>query len=232
MTDIEKSEPQESAVVRVRSEDKKPATADCAKLSMIQCFFNAYINYFKFSGRASRYEYFSFILMFICAVVAIIVLSALISPFSFILYGLFALASIIPMLSITNRRLHDTGHNLWNGLFNWYVYSSVFGMVSISITYAMISPKGMLISYLITFVLMMFAQIRYLVFVCKRGGTDSNNYGEAPKSNDEKHEQTAFWMIIIFFVIIVFANIISFMMTPEKSSYVEQNSSYSQSYNY
>lgn len=230
MTDIEKSEPQESAVVR--TEDKKPAAARLAKLSMIQCFFNAYINYFKFSGRASRYEYFSFILMFICAVVAISVLSALISPFLFILYGLFALASIIPMLSITNRRLHDTGHNLWNGLFNWYVYSSVFGMVSISITYAMISPTGMLISYLITFVLMMFAQIRYLVFVCKRGGTESNKYGKAPESNDEKHEQTAFWMIIIFFVITVFANIVSFMMTPEKSSYVKQNSSYSQSYNH
>lgn len=39
MTDIEKSEPQESAVVRVRSEDKKPATAACAKLSMIQCIY-------------------------------------------------------------------------------------------------------------------------------------------------------------------------------------------------
>lgn len=99
MTDIEKSEPQESAVVRVRPEYKKPATAACTKLSMIQCFFNAYINYFKFSGRASRYEYFSFILMFICAVVAISVLSALISPFLFILYGLFALASITDALN-------------------------------------------------------------------------------------------------------------------------------------
>ena len=65
---------------------------------------------------------------------------------------------------------------------------------------------------------MLFAQIRYLVFVCKRGGTDSNNYGEAPALNDEKHEQTAFWMVIIFFVVTVFANIVSFMMTPAINS--------------
>lgn len=230
MTDVEKSKPQESAVVR--TEDKKPAAARLAKSGMFQSFLNAYINYFKFSGRTSRYEYFSFILMFLCAVVAIIVLSALISPFLFILYIFFALASIIPMLSITNRRLHDTGRNLWNGLFNWYVYTSVFGMVSISITYALMSPKGMLISYLITFVLMLFAQIRYLVFVCKRGGTESNKYGEAPKLNDEKHEKTAFWLIIIFFAITIVANILSFIMAPENNSYVEQSSSYSQSDNY
>ena len=79
---------------------------------------------------------------------------------------------------------------------------------------------------------MLFAQIRYLVFVCKRGGTESNKYGEAPQLNNEKHEKTAFWLIITFFAITIAANIISFIMAPETNSYVEQSSSYSQSYNY
>jgi uncharacterized membrane protein YhaH (DUF805 family) len=62
--------------------------------------------YADFSGRASRPEYWWFILFIILMSLAI----SLISP---LLSGLFSLATLLPSLAAAARRLHDTNRSGW-----------------------------------------------------------------------------------------------------------------------
>jgi len=71
-------------------------------------------NYFNFSGRARRKEYWMFALFqFIFAIVAIVIENVLglamkdvgCGPF----YSLLILGTFIPSLAVTVRRLHDIG---------------------------------------------------------------------------------------------------------------------------
>lgn len=80
-------------------------------------------NYANFSGRARRSEYWYYmlgnILIFICIWVLIIAFipedgsDSLLGVFLSIFGGLFVLASIVPSLAVTVRRLHDTGKSGW-----------------------------------------------------------------------------------------------------------------------
>ncbi len=68
--------------------------------------------YAVFSGRASRSEFwlFSLVHAVILGVLATISLQA---QWFIYVYGLYALALIIPVLAVTVRRLHDTGRSGW-----------------------------------------------------------------------------------------------------------------------
>jgi len=77
-------------------------------------YANAIKKYVTFTGRARRKEYWFFQLFnFIFALVATIldgVLGTTYAPLSFgFIYSLYCLFIILPNLSITVRRLHDTG---------------------------------------------------------------------------------------------------------------------------
>ena len=62
--------------------------------------------YADFTGRASRPEYWWFVLF---VIIASLVLSMIWTPLS----GLFYLGMIVPMLSVAARRLHDTDRSGW-----------------------------------------------------------------------------------------------------------------------
>lgn len=71
--------------------------------------------YADFSGRARRKEYWMFVLVNALVAIALTVLSALtqIKLFSFV-YLLYLLATILPSLAVSVRRLHDTDRSgLW-----------------------------------------------------------------------------------------------------------------------
>jgi uncharacterized membrane protein YhaH (DUF805 family) len=74
--------------------------------------------YADFSGRARRKEYWMFVLFnMIFAIVAMILDNVLGIAMEGIgygpLYGLYALAMLIPGLAVTVRRLHDVGKSGW-----------------------------------------------------------------------------------------------------------------------
>jgi len=75
-------------------------------------FIDALKKYAEFNGRARRKEYWMFYLMYIVVViVATIIDTAIIQlPATIIIV---VLGLIIPTLSITVRRLHDTGRSGW-----------------------------------------------------------------------------------------------------------------------
>lgn len=94
-------------------------------------------NYANFTGRARRREYWMFAL--VNGIITLLLylpalfmgfdpaststgeMSAPVNPLAYIfigLYGLYALAMLVPSLAVTARRLHDTGRSGWWQLIN------------------------------------------------------------------------------------------------------------------
>lgn len=65
--------------------------------------------YATFSGRATRAEYWSFVLIFFLIALVIGLLSPILEDASSLLGGIVVLSLIVPSLSVTWRRLHDAG---------------------------------------------------------------------------------------------------------------------------
>ena len=74
--------------------------------------------YANFNGRARRTEYWWFFL-------AVLLGSAVASLIAFRVYALFSLATLLPMIAVGARRLHDTNRSGW-----WQLLALVpFGVV-------------------------------------------------------------------------------------------------------
>lgn len=88
---------------------------------MIEYYKNAvFENYATFSGRARRSEYWYFVLANSLLFIVFFILMTTFSEFGLnaesvfiVLFGLYALAMIIPMLALISRRLHDINKSGW-----------------------------------------------------------------------------------------------------------------------
>ncbi|MGE0233729.1 MAG: DUF805 domain-containing protein [Flavobacteriaceae bacterium] len=76
-----------------------------------------YTNYFGFTGRAARSEFWYFILFVIVIGVVLNIIDSAIFGMGMggvgILGGIFSLASLIPEIAVAIRRLHDSGRTGW-----------------------------------------------------------------------------------------------------------------------
>jgi uncharacterized membrane protein YhaH (DUF805 family) len=75
-------------------------------------------NYANFEGRAGRKEYWYFVLFYLLIAVALVLvlrMSGAPRGIQRVILGLFALAFLLPQLSVSVRRLHDLN---WSG---WWV---------------------------------------------------------------------------------------------------------------
>jgi uncharacterized membrane protein YhaH (DUF805 family) len=110
-------------------------------------------NYFGFSGRARRKEYWMFVLFnIIFFIVAMIIDNVFGTTIEGLPYGLFyflyALAIIIPALAVAVRRLHDVGKS------GWFLFIALIPIVG---------------------------AIWLLVLYCTDGNAGANKYGANPK---------------------------------------------------
>ncbi|WP_183695564.1 DUF805 domain-containing protein [Rhizobium leguminosarum] len=92
--------------------------------------------YATFSGRASRSEYWWFVLFYTLVALALGILAFVAGAFSqqgevsslvviiMVIGGLFVLAIFLPVLSLQVRRLHDRNMSGW-----WYLALIILGMV-------------------------------------------------------------------------------------------------------
>ena len=79
-------------------------------------YTNAMRRYFEFGGRSSRSEFWFFVLFYIIIIVLAAVLDAVIFGSQGgigILYGIVALAHLVPAIAVSVRRLHDTDRTGW-----------------------------------------------------------------------------------------------------------------------
>lgn len=68
--------------------------------------------YADFEGRSTRSEYWFFALFNFLIAFGLIIISKFVPPLIF-LYGLYALAVLIPSIAVSVRRLHDSGRSGW-----------------------------------------------------------------------------------------------------------------------
>ena len=81
----------------------------------LDCLKNKYAT---FEGRARRQEYWYYVLFYDLAIVALAIIDRITGTFSKeagigLLSGLFVLATIVPTIAVTVRRLHDTDRSGW-----------------------------------------------------------------------------------------------------------------------
>lgn len=86
------------------------------------------VNYCNLQGRASRSEYWWFVLFAFVVGAAINVLFCWSTTLNYIISGVVSLAFLLPNLGLAVRRLHDTGHSGWWIFINcvplvgWIIY--------------------------------------------------------------------------------------------------------------
>lgn len=95
--------------------------------------------YADFSGRARRKEYWMFTLFHAIAAAVLSVIDIVLFDDPSILYGLYILATLIPSLAVSVRRLHDIGKSGW-----WYliILIPIFGGLMLFIFSVMDSEPG------------------------------------------------------------------------------------------
>jgi uncharacterized membrane protein YhaH (DUF805 family) len=118
---FEKAEKNNEAPAPDNSSEDASSEYIVENLSLWGYFIKCYKNYVNFEGRARRKEFwgfvlFDFIIGFVLNILGVDILgdedNILVIMF-LILYCLFALASVLPYLAVTIRRLHDIGKSGW-----------------------------------------------------------------------------------------------------------------------
>jgi uncharacterized membrane protein YhaH (DUF805 family) len=81
--------------------------------NIINAAKSVYGNYFGFSGKANRGEFWWFVLFYVIVYAVLLALASVVDLFIYAA-GLFVIASIIPYIAVGIRRLRDGGYNpLW-----------------------------------------------------------------------------------------------------------------------
>lgn len=145
-----------------------------------------YRRYFDFTGRSRRKEYWLFFLFWVLLVVALAIVTFVMiagrlqqvmqggaAMFSgvgaglgllFGAFGLFFLGSLIPMIAVQVRRLHDLGVSGW-----WYLaYVVVGGAVG------QVPNVGESLNSLLS--------LGWIVWMCMPGTVGPNRFGDDPKN--------------------------------------------------
>jgi uncharacterized membrane protein YhaH (DUF805 family) len=161
-------------------------------------------NYAKFSGRASRAEFWWFTLFFMIAYFVLFGIGLAVSgrnpapanPSPFAIYtrmggylavlGIFWLALVVPSIAVQVRRLHDTDRSGWWLAGFWLIYiaylvASFSMMSSIAAQAAGGAPNlGGFAAVAILGLVMLVYCIVLIVFWCLRGTPGANRFGEDP----------------------------------------------------
>ena len=101
----------------------------------MEYFFDGFRKYAEFSGRASQREYWMFMLFYtVVYVVLLIVDSSIGRPF---LTAIYSVISLMPSISITARRLHDTGRSGW-----WQLIAVFLPLIGIIVLIVFVAQRS------------------------------------------------------------------------------------------
>ena len=89
----------------------------------LEHFVNAMKKYVDFSGRARRKEYWMFVLFYVLIYIGLTAIDVTLG--TAVLGLIFALACLLPSISVGVRRLHDTGRS------GWWLLLSLIPLVSL-----------------------------------------------------------------------------------------------------
>ena len=140
--------------------------------------------YYTFKGRASRYEYWAFILVSFIIALILSVVDAFLG--SSILSSLYLLATLFPSLAVLVRRMHDVGKSAWWAFSPWLVFAvlAVLAMISAVVEYAVGPMAGTAwgsfktVVFVLGPIVAIVLNIVVLVFAIFKGDEKANQYGE------------------------------------------------------
>ena len=138
--------------------------------------------YAEFSGRSRRKEYWMFVLMLVIVGVVLGFIEGMLGLNNmFAVYGplslLFFLATLVPSLAVTARRLHDTNRSGW-----WMLISVIpYAGMAAAMTTGSIALMGIL------GIAALAGAVVLLVFMVLDGTKGPNQYGEDPKAGEATH---------------------------------------------
>ncbi|MBQ2187578.1 MAG: DUF805 domain-containing protein [Bacteroidales bacterium] len=140
---------------------------------------SAFSNYFKFSGRARRSEYWYFYLFnFIVAIVLSIF--TITNKDLKILSDIWSLIILFPSLALTVRRLHDIGKS------GWYVLLFMLVIILCGFLMFMAGDNDLMVVAAIEILLMLASIIVFIVWMCKDSQPGENKWGPNPKENNSE----------------------------------------------
>lgn len=145
-------------------------------MTFFEAVKTALSKYAVFSGRARRKEYWYFFLFNGLVGFIIGFLGAIMQkPKAMTLLSLlFSLAFLLPSISVTVRRLHDTGHSGW-----WYLLD-VAGLALSQTANQLLSPENLLVPSLMVLGALAI-MLPVFVWVCTDSQPGTNRFGPNPK---------------------------------------------------
>ena len=159
------------------------------QIDMTQAVILFFKNYFNFSGRASRGEFWWVYLAFFIASIILAIVDAVIGGviYSFtesefllnngIFSNIFSLVTLIGWISLTSRRLQDNGHSGW-----WQLaYFSIIPTIILWVLFAGFDGNPVLLSFSIIFTIATLGlYILILVWLILPPTKDENRWGRNP----------------------------------------------------
>ena len=133
-------------------------TNEKQNIDMVMAIKLFFVNYFNFSGRASRAEFW-------CVYLALTIIGFV--P----LVGIFIqLVTFIGLISLTSRRLQDVGFSGWYQLIPYSILSLLIGL---SLAEISSTPFAIFISVIVS--------ITFIVFLAKPSIDEDNQWGKKPE---------------------------------------------------
>jgi len=152
------------------------------KINMLDAVKLFFKNYFNFRGRASRSEYWWFLLAYFIVAFIIAFIEGLLIPNLAIgqsgpASNLLTLALFIGQLSLTARRLQDRGHTGW-----WQLayFVPLIPLIYFAFLFILTEDQAHLISAGLVSVLWIIILITFIVVLCLPPKEDENKWGRNP----------------------------------------------------
>ncbi|MGN0903490.1 MAG: DUF805 domain-containing protein [Succinivibrio sp.] len=136
-------------------------------------------NYFNFKGRASRKIFWNTILAYILIGIAVSIIS-LIPILGALIYLVWTLGTLIPMLAIQVRRLHDVNKSglLLLAPYAVLIVAVIFFLIAAAAQSPALAYIGIAL-YVATFALYVYI----IVLFCLKGTDGQNNFGDPAVEN-------------------------------------------------
>jgi len=143
-------------------------------------YINVLKKYAVFKGRATRAEYWYFVLFNVIASIILGIISKIISDQKNILGNIYGLAVIIPSIAVSVRRFHDIGKTGW-----WVLYFSLMCLAIGILAIILVLPTLIFgvfgISFYIILLAFLTVTVWSIVWKCKDSQPGDNKYGPNPK---------------------------------------------------
>ena len=133
-------------------------TNEKQNIDMVMAIKLFFVNYFNFSGRASRAEFW-----WVYLALTLIGIVPLVGVF-------IQLVSFIGLISLTSRRLQDVGFSGWYQLVPYSILSLLIGL---SLAEISSTPFAIFISVIVS--------ITFIVFLAKPSIDEDNQWGKKPE---------------------------------------------------